>query len=110
MSEINQKAVDVAFAAGILPRDDTPKESEVHLVPLKEIADELTAGHLDVAERGWGGEKAVNGTIGQKILGWKPTRLGEAWDKDFEDELVALKEGRRGMTIENCVGGAANTA
>jgi hypothetical protein len=104
MTEINQKAVDVAFDAGILPRDDTPTEREVRLVPLQEIADELTAGRCDIAQRGWGGEKAVRGTIGQSLLGWTPKRLQKAWDQDFVDELVALREGRRGYTIDSCIG------
>lgn len=48
----------------------------------------------------------MKGTIGQKLLGWKLTRLEKAWKQGFEDELAALKEGRRGITIQNCVGAA----
>ncbi|KAJ4352973.1 hypothetical protein N0V95_003766 [Ascochyta clinopodiicola] len=102
--EMNQQAVDAAFDAGILPREDSTQQKEVRLVPLQEIADELTAGRCDIAQRGWGGEKAVRGTIGQKLLGWEPKRLQKAWDQDFCDELVALSEGRRGMTMESCIG------
>lgn len=104
MTEINQQTVNTAFEAGVLPREDTPQHREVRLVPLQEIADELTAGFRDVAQRGWGGEKAVKGTIGQDLLGWKPKRLQEAWDQDFCDELAALREGRRSITIASCIG------
>jgi hypothetical protein len=104
MTDINQQAVGVAFDAGLLPREDTPQLREIRLAPLQEIADELTAGFCEVAKRGWGGEKAVRGTIGQKLPGWNPKRQQEAWNQYFYDELVALKEGRRGITIASCVG------
>jgi hypothetical protein len=37
-------------------------------------------------------------------LGWKPKRLQEAWEQDFHHELVALKENRRMVTMESCIG------
>ncbi|KAL1643821.1 hypothetical protein SLS61_009137 [Didymella pomorum] len=104
MTDINQLALNAAFGSGILPREDTPQQKEIHLVNVHEIADELTAGFVEVAQRGWGGEKAVKGTIGQELLGWKPKRQQEAWDEDFYDELVALQEGRRGKIIASCIG------
>lgn len=106
LTDINQQAVNIAFDAGVLPRKETPQQREVRLVPLPEIANELTAGRCDIAQRGWGGEKAVRGTIGRKLLGWTPKRLQEAWDQDFYDELAALVEGRRGFTLESCIGAA----
>jgi hypothetical protein len=36
-------------------------------------------------------------------LGWKPIRGEVAWERDFEDELKALREGRRGATIASCI-------
>ncbi|KAF2123915.1 NAD(P)-binding protein [Dothidotthia symphoricarpi CBS 119687] len=104
VTEINQKALDVAFAAGDLPRGDTPQQKEIRLAPVQEIADKIGAGRVDIATLAWGGEKAVRGTVGQKLLGWEPTRLQDAWDQDFEDELKALKEGRRMVTFASCVG------
>jgi nucleoside-diphosphate-sugar epimerase len=104
ITEMNSKALDVAFAAGILPREDTPQHKQIRLIPLQELADELAAGFCDIAEYGLGSEKAVTGTIGQKLLGWNPTRLESAWDQDFEDEMVAYMEGRRGSTFKNCIG------
>jgi hypothetical protein len=103
ITDINATALDVAFAAGVLPRIDTPQEEEIRLVPLQEIADELTGGFCEIAERGWGGEKAVKGTIGQKVLGWNPKKSESDWKQDFEDELSAYMEGRRGITISSCV-------
>jgi hypothetical protein len=94
MTDINATALDVAFAAGVLPRSDTPQEKEIRLVP---------GGFCEIAERGWGGEKAVKGTIGQKVLGWNPKRSERDWEQDFEDELSAYMEGRRGITINSCV-------
>ena len=108
LTDINQKALDVAFDTGLLPREDTPQEKEIRLVPLQGIAEELTAGFYEVAKRGWGGEKAVKGTIGQSLLGWTPQRQEEAWNQEFRDELVALKEGRRGVTIASCVGASVD--
>ncbi|PSN61765.1 hypothetical protein BS50DRAFT_533714 [Corynespora cassiicola Philippines] len=104
ITEVNQRCLDVAFADGTLPREDTPKEKEIRLVPLEEIAEKLTAGSMEVAERGWGGHKATNGVLAKKLLGWNPSRLQEAWEKDFADELVALKEDRRMITMANCIG------
>ncbi|CAI6331858.1 unnamed protein product [Periconia digitata] len=103
IKDINQKCLDVAFEDGTLPRENTPKEKEIRLVPLEEIATKLTAGRSDVAERGWGGHKATTGVLATKLLGWKPLRLEEAWEKDFKDELVALKEDRRMITMANCI-------
>jgi nucleoside-diphosphate-sugar epimerase len=104
IKDINQKCLDVAFAEGILPRDGTPQQKEVRLAPLREIADKLTAGRMDIAERGWGGHKATKAVLACKFLGWEPKRLQEAWEQDFHDELVALKEDRRMVTLANCVG------
>ena len=103
ISEMNAMALEVAFAAKVLPREGTSQQKEVRLAPLQEIADELTGGFSEIAERGWGGEKAVRGTIGRKLLGWKPKKLEGDLRKDFEDELFAYMEGRRGITINSCV-------
>lgn len=104
IKDINQGCLDAAFADGVLPREDTPQEKEIRLVPLQEIADKLTAGRSDIAERGWGGHKATKGVLARKLLGWEPTRLEDAWEQDFHDELVALKENRRMITMESCIG------
>lgn len=92
------------FEAGVLPRKDTPQSIEIHPASLQVLADEITGGFVDVAQRGWGGEKGVKGTIGRKVLGWEPKRLQKAWEQEFEDELQALQEGRRANTIAGCVG------
>ncbi|KAF2788345.1 NAD(P)-binding protein [Melanomma pulvis-pyrius CBS 109.77] len=104
MTEINQRVLDAVFDAGVLPREGTPQEKEIREVSLKEIADELTVGREDVAERGWGGHKAMKGTLAPKLLGWEPKFLEGAWKQEFVDELVALKEGRRGVTMASCIG------
>ena len=108
VSDINQGCLDAAFADGALPREDTPKVKEIRLVPLDEIADKLTAGRRDVAERGWGGHKATKAVVARKLLGWDPKRGQEAWEKDFHDELTALKENRRMITMEGCIGMTKN--
>ena len=97
-----QIALEAAFDTGVLPREDTPKEKEIRLVGLQEIADEATAGILSIAERGWAGHKVMNGTVARK-LGWEPKFLEDAFRQDFVDELNALREGRRGDTLESCV-------
>jgi nucleoside-diphosphate-sugar epimerase len=104
IKEVNERCLDAAFADGFLPREDTPKEKEIHQVELREISDKLTAGHDEVAERGWGGHKATKAVLARKVLGWEPKRLQDAWEKDFHDELVALKENRRMITMESCLG------
>jgi nucleoside-diphosphate-sugar epimerase len=104
IKEINQGCLDAAFADGTLPREDTPKEKEIRLVPLDEIADKLTAGRRDIAERGCGGHKATKAVLARKLLGWEPKRLQDAWEQDFHAELVALKEKRRMVTMESCIG------
>ncbi|KAG9187113.1 hypothetical protein G6011_04984 [Alternaria panax] len=104
IKDINQRCLDAAFADGTLPREDTPKEKEIRLMPLHEIADKLTAGRRDIAERGWGGHKATKAVLARKLLGWKPKRLQNAWYKDFHDELIALKQNKRMVTMESCIG------
>ncbi|KAK5662705.1 hypothetical protein OQA88_8621 [Cercophora sp. LCS_1] len=102
-TEIFQRCLDVLFADGALPREGTPATKEIRLKTLQEVADEATGGMLDMAEQGWGGNKAMTGTVLRK-LGWEPKFGVEAWKKDFEDEFVASKEGRRGYTFDSCVG------
>lgn len=103
-TEIMQRCLDAAFDTGVLPLEDTPKDKEIRQVSLQEIADEITAGLVDMAEQGWAGNKAQKGTMAKKILGWEPKRLEEEWKKDFLDELNALKNGERGITMESCIG------
>lgn len=100
--DMMKRCLDVVFDAGVLPRDDTPKEKELRDVSLQEIADEITAGVLSIAERGWAGHKDMKATVARR-LGWEPRHLDEAWHKDFVDELAALREGRRGNTMESCI-------
>lgn len=103
-TEILQRCLDASFDAGILPRADTPKTKEIRQVDLQTIADEITAGILGMAEQGWAGNKAQKGTMLPKLVGWKPSRLQDAWKKDFVDELNALKNGERGETLDSCIG------
>ncbi|CAA9966188.1 NAD dependent epimerase-dehydratase family protein [Pyrenophora teres f. maculata] len=102
--DINQRCLDVAFEDGVLPREDTPQEKEIRNVSLDEIAEKLTAGRPDIAERGWAGHKTTKAMLARRLLGWQPEMLQKAWEQDFKDELVALKEGRRMITMESCIG------
>ena len=102
-TEIFDRCLDVCFDQGALPRDNTPQQKEIRQKTLQEVADEATAGMLDMAEQGWAGNKAMSGTV-LRGLGWQPKFGVEAWEKDFIDEFVALKEGRRGYTLDGCVG------
>ncbi|KAJ4246555.1 hypothetical protein NW762_013496 [Fusarium torreyae] len=103
-TEIMQRCLDVAFAEGILPRQGTPSDKEIRQVTLQELADEITAGLTDMAERGWAGTKSMRGNEAKRLLGWNPSRLQEAWEQDFADELEALKNGKRPWTLESCIG------
>lgn len=103
-TEIMQRCLDAAFGAGLLPREDTPEDREIRLITLQEIADEITAGILPMAERGWAGHKGQKGTMAKKLLGWEPKYLEDAWKQDFMDELNALRDGKRGVTLETCIG------
>ncbi|TVY66487.1 hypothetical protein Focb16_v009927 [Fusarium oxysporum f. sp. cubense] len=105
-TEIMQKCLDAAFDEGILPRKDTPPSKEIRDVTLQELADEITAGFVDMAERGWAGTKSMKGTELKRLVGWKPSRLEDAWKQDFKDELEALKTGKRPWTLESCIGKA----
>ncbi|KAF5004040.1 hypothetical protein FDECE_9453 [Fusarium decemcellulare] len=103
-TEIMQRCLDAAFDAKILPREDTPKGKEIRQVSIQEIADELMAGHVDMAEQGWAGHKAQKGTMAKKLLGWSPKHLEKDWEQDFVVELKALKNGQRGETLDSCIG------
>ena len=102
--EIQQLALDAAFKAGVLPREDTPKEKEIRQESLQAIADEICAGQTAIAERGLAGHKGMKGTMAKKLFQWNPERLDDAWRQDFMDEIVALKEGKRETTFESCIG------
>ena len=102
MRDIMQGCLDTAFAEGVLPRADTPQKPEVRKVELEEAA-ELTAGSTYIAEVGFGGHRLTKGVVGREKLGWRPSRGQEAWKKDFGDELRALREGRRNVTIAGCI-------
>ncbi|KAF6793721.1 nad dependent epimerase dehydratase family protein [Colletotrichum sojae] len=101
--DIAHKCLDVAFATGNLPREDTPKQKEVRKVSLEEAA-VTTAGNIVVAETGYAGHRKTKGTVARERLGWKPVHLEEAWEKDFETELRAALSGLRGVnTIGACI-------
>lgn len=102
--EIQQLALDAAFKAGVLPREDTPKEKEIRQESLQVVADEICAGQTAIAERGLAGHKGMKGTMAKKLFGWNPERLDDAWRQDFMDEMVALKNGKRETTFESCIG------
>lgn len=67
--EIQQLALDAAFKAGVLPREDTSKKKEIRQESLATIADELCAGQTAIAERGLAGHKVLKGTMAKKLLG-----------------------------------------
>ncbi|CAH0027599.1 unnamed protein product [Clonostachys rhizophaga] len=101
--EIMQLCLDAAFEEGVLPREDTPKEKEIKRVTLKQMADEVTFGMQEVAER-LVGHKAQKGTVAKRLLGWEPKRLDEDWKQDFKDELLALRAGKRGKIGDGAIG------
>ncbi|KAB8218773.1 hypothetical protein BDV33DRAFT_205178 [Aspergillus novoparasiticus] len=104
MIQIMEEGLDAAFGAGVLPREDTPKEEEIRLVGLQEVADELIAGLLDVAERGVAGHKKMKGTVARMLLGWNPTRLEEDWRQAYVDAIEVLQSRKGPSTLETCVG------
>jgi nucleoside-diphosphate-sugar epimerase len=104
IKDINQRCLDVAFAASILPRGDTPQRKEIRAEKLERIAAELTAGRLDVAERGWAGTKATKASLARKLLGWDPAKTEDAWVKEFDDVLVTMTANSSTVTMESCIG------
>lgn len=78
-TEMMRLCLDAAFDAGVLPRGDTPEGKEICLLELKELAEEIMGGLVDMAERSWAGHKVMKGTVARELLGWNPTRLDEAW-------------------------------
>jgi hypothetical protein len=86
-TEIFERYLDICFAKGALPREGTPKEKEIRLKSLHGVADKATAGILDMAQQGWGGNKAMSGTV-LKGLGWGPKHRVKVWARDFENELL----------------------
>ncbi|EKG09437.1 NAD-dependent epimerase/dehydratase [Macrophomina phaseolina MS6] len=103
-TEMMNLCLDAAFNAGILPHKDTPKQKEIRQISLQEIADEVMSGLTDMAERSWAGHKTMKGTMAKKLLGWNPTRLEEAWKKDYSDVLDAVKDGNKSNALEKGIG------
>ncbi|ETS73711.1 hypothetical protein PFICI_14657 [Pestalotiopsis fici W106-1] len=103
MYSIAMDCAKAAFDRGVLPNDAVhgPKEPEVRTVDLAEAAT-TTAGNLQVAEAGWGGHRRTTGTVA-KALGWNPVHGLESWNEDLEHELSCALEGKRGVTIDNCI-------
>ncbi|KAF9878448.1 nad dependent epimerase dehydratase family protein [Colletotrichum karsti] len=101
-ADIARKCLDVAFATRNLPKPGGPRGKEVRTLTIEEAA-VTTAGNASVAETGWGGHRKTKGTVARERLGWRPTRLDEAWERDFETELRAALSGRRGATIAACI-------
>jgi len=102
-TEMMQLCLDTAFNAGVLPREDTPREKQINKVELEELADEIMAGMVDMAERSWAGHKVMKGTKAKKLLGWNPTRLDEAWKQEYRDILNALGKGISGNDLETSI-------
>ncbi|KAF2180222.1 hypothetical protein K469DRAFT_730230 [Zopfia rhizophila CBS 207.26] len=102
MKDTAQGCLDVAFAAGVLPKADCPQTKQVRVVDLTEAAT-TTAGNSVVAGVGWGSHRKTKGTVAKERLGWVPTKCERAWQKDLEDELKFALEGKRGVTIDGCI-------
>ncbi|KAF7616817.1 hypothetical protein F9C07_6426 [Aspergillus flavus] len=102
--QIMEEGLDAAFGAGVLPREDTPKEKEIRLVGLQEVADEVMGGLLDMAERGVAGHKKMKGTVARRLLGWNPSRLEEHWRQAYVDAIEVLQSRKGSDTLETCLG------
>jgi nucleoside-diphosphate-sugar epimerase len=102
-TEMMQLCLDTAFNAGVLPRKDTPREKQINKVELEELANEIMAGMVDMAERSWAGHKIMRATKAKKLLGWNPTRLDEAWKQEYRDVLNALEKGISGNDLETSI-------
>ncbi|KAI7782955.1 hypothetical protein LA080_012681 [Diaporthe eres] len=92
-TEMMRLCLDTAFDAGVLPREDTPKGKEIRQVELKELAEEIMGGLVDMAERSWAGRQVMKGTVARKLLGWNPTRLDEAWKQDYREGYKRQQSG-----------------
>ncbi|KAH8660271.1 NAD dependent epimerase/dehydratase [Xylariales sp. PMI_506] len=105
MRDIAKGCVETAFKAGALPlkKEDAPQEPQVQDVDLVE-ASTTTAGNLAVGEMGWGGHRKTKGTVAAERLGWNPVHRESAWQQDLVDELQFALAGKRGVTIDNCIG------
>ncbi|PHH78439.1 hypothetical protein CDD80_6846 [Ophiocordyceps camponoti-rufipedis] len=103
--DLVNRCLDAAFEAGALPRNDTPQKKEIRKHTLEEIADELGAGSTAMAERGWAGNMMQIGTMARKLLRWQPSRLEEAWRREFMDEIAAVQRGERdGVGMASIIG------
>lgn len=100
-TEIMQRCLNVAFEAGVLPRNGTPLQKEVRLIKLEDVCSEITAGAIGVLERGWAGHKAMKGTMAAKLLGWTPRMLQDAWEKDFLYVLQSIQTETSGSKAQN---------
>ncbi|KAL0563959.1 hypothetical protein V5O48_018097 [Marasmius crinis-equi] len=119
--QLVEDCLDMAFAAGHLPLPNGPQlvlptvqsgtavkpepavSKEIRRVDIKEAA-MTVAGNEVVAETGWAGHRLTKGVIAKERLGWRPTRFEDAWRKDLVDEMHFFLEGKRGVTIDSCIG------
>lgn len=102
MYDIAKDCVEIAFEKGALPlSEDGPQQPEVRTVDIAEAAT-TTAGNLYIAEAGWGGHRKTKGTVARR-LGWNPLHTQDAWKKDLKDELAFALQGKRSVTIDNCI-------
>ncbi|KAK8164773.1 NAD dependent epimerase/dehydratase [Phyllosticta citrichinensis] len=90
--DIAQRCLDVAFAAGHLPKEGGPQIKEIRTLSLEESA-AMTAGNLYIAETGLAGHCKTKGTVARTRLGWKPVCLEDAW-KDGDESCVGWEEGK----------------
>ncbi|KAL0578590.1 hypothetical protein V5O48_003381 [Marasmius crinis-equi] len=102
--QLVKDCLDTAFAAGHLPLPNGPQQKEIRRINLEEAAMTL-AGNEVVAETSWAGHRLTKGVIAKKWLGWRPTRLEEAWRKDLADEMCFVLEGKRNVMtrIDSCI-------
>ncbi|KAL0565076.1 hypothetical protein V5O48_016955 [Marasmius crinis-equi] len=101
--QLVEDCLDTAFAAGHLPLPNGPQQKEIRRVDIKEAATTM-AGNEAVAETVWAGHRLTKGVVAKERLGWRPTRLEEAWRKDLVDEMHFFLEGKRDVTIASCIG------
>jgi nucleoside-diphosphate-sugar epimerase len=80
--QVSEGIAKAGFAAGVL-------EAEARSIGLEDLANDTPGANAQLLELGFASRSVTNAELTREVLGWKPEKGEEDWEKGFEEEIKA---------------------
>ncbi|RFU74684.1 nad dependent epimerase dehydratase family [Trichoderma arundinaceum] len=81
--QVSDGIAKAGFAAGVL------KEAGARTIGLADLANDTPNGNEQYLELGFASRSVTNAELTREVLGWKPQKGEEDWERGFEEEVKA---------------------